>query len=302
MKKYSTKIIAFILVITFLPSCIKEDNRAEDEQVLLQQYLLNNNITVQPTASGLYYIETLAGTGPAVEAQDFLIIKYTAQLLSGVVFDTTDSLTAVRNGIWDLNALYGPFKFRFGRVSIAGVKEGLSFMRQGGKARLIFPSNIGFGQNAVGLVPGFSTLIYDIELLEVIKDPVAHENALLQNYLIANNITATPTASGLYYIETLTGTGARPQHGLRVVTRFTGRLVDGRVFVNVSGPNTFTFTFGVTNIIQGFQEGISLMNAGGKAIFILPSSLAYGLDGSADGKIAPYTTLIYEVELSEVIN
>lgn len=296
------KVIIFLLAILILPSCFKDDDGAEKEQQLLQQYLAANNITVQPTASGLYYIETEEGTGPVVEANDYLIIKYTAQLISGRIFDTTDSLTAVQNVIYNPNLLYGPYKFKLSKVSLVGVKEGLSLMKQGGKARLIIPSKIGFGSISVGDIPAYSTLIYDIELLEVIKDPVAHENALLLEYLTANSITATPRTSGLYYIETLEGTGAYPQQGKTCITSFTGKLVDGRVFANVTGANTYSFVFGVTSIIPGFVEGVSLMKAGGKAIFIIPSSIGYGEDGSSNGIIAPYTTLIYIIELKEVIN
>jgi FKBP-type peptidyl-prolyl cis-trans isomerase len=301
MKAFQIKrIFLLILVLSVLPSCLKDDDGWEKEQKLLKQYLTANNITVEPTASGLYYIEEVEGTGAAVELGDYLIIEYTARLLTGLIFDSTDSLTAVQNGFYIQGKLYGPLKFKLSYVSIIGVKEGLTYMKEGGKARLIIPSDIGFGPYSYGNIPAYSTLIYDIELLEVIKDPVAHEVALLENYLIENNITVAPTESGLYYLEIEAGEGNFPVQGNSCVVNYTGKLMDGRIFSKVLAPDTYSFTIGITQLIEGFQEGVYLMKPGGKAIFIIPSSIGYGTEGSQNGVIPPYSTLIFEVELTQV--
>ena len=289
-----------VFILTILPSCLKDDDGREKEQKLLQQYLLANNITVEPTASGLYYIEEVEGAGESVELDDYLIIEYTAQLLTGLIYDSTDSLTAVQNGFYSQGIIYGPLKFELSKVLLIGVKEGLTYMKEGGKARLIIPSDIGFGPTTIGPVPAYSTLIYDIELIEVIKDPVAHEAALLENYLIENDITIDPTASGLYYIEEVAGTGNFPEEGNICVVNYTGKLIDGRIFAKVLGTDTYSFTIGITEVIAGFQEGVYLMKPGGKATFIIPSEIAYGMEGSPNRVIPPYSTLIYEVELKQV--
>jgi FKBP-type peptidyl-prolyl cis-trans isomerase FkpA len=301
MKAFQIKrLVLLALILTILPACLKDDDGWEKEQKLLKQYLTANNITVEPKASGLYFLEELEGTGASVEPGDYLIIQYTARLLSGTIYDSTDSLTAVQNGFFNPGFVYGPLKFKLSNVTIIGVKEGLTYMKEGGKARLIIPSKIGFGPYSTNSIPAYSTLIYDIELIEVIKDPVAHEAALLENYLIENDITIDPTASGLYFIEELEGTGNFPVQGNTCVVNFTGRLIDGRIFAKVLGADTYSFTIGITEIIAGFQEGVYLMKPGGKAIFIIPSDIAYGPAGSQNGVIPPYSTLIYEVELKQV--
>lgn len=294
------KTLILALIFTVLPSCLKDDEGWEKEQRLLRQYIAANNITVQPTASGLYYLEIEEGDGLEVEVNDILIINYTAQLLDGYVFDTSDSTIARQKNIYSESVIYGPYKFKLNRVSISGVKEGLTYMKEGGKARLIIPSKLGFGPYSYGNIPAYSTLIYDIELLEVIKDPVAHEAALLNEYLAENNITVEPESSGLYYIETEEGSGEFPLTGKSCVVRFTGKFIDGRIFANYTGDNTYTFTYNVTQLIPGFVEGVGLMKAGGMATVIIPSSLAYGGDGSQNGVIPPYSTLIYEIELLQV--
>lgn len=299
MKAIQLKRVALlVLILTVIPSCLKDDDGWEKEQKLLKQYLAANNITVEPTASGLYYIEEVAGTGASVDPNDCLIIEYTARLLTGRIYDSTDSLTAVQNGFQKV--IYGPFKLKLSNVNVIGIKEGLTYMKEGGKARLIIPSNIGFGPYLYGDIPPYTTLIYDIELIEVIKDPVAHEAALLANYLIENDITIAPTASGLYYISEVVGTGNFPVQGNTCVVYFTGKLLDGRVFSKVLAPDSYTFTLGGTQVINGFQEGVYLMKPGGKATLIIPSKIAYGSDGSQNGVIPPYSTLIFEVELKQV--
>lgn len=125
------------------------------------------------------------------------------------------------------------------------------------------------------------------------------EMAILKKYIADNNITTEPTASGLYYIETLAGTGERARTGMTVSVYYKGYLLDGTVFdQNLDYETPFTFTLGYSNVIQGWHEGISYMKDGGKATLIIPSSLGYSYNSS--GLIPAYSTLIFEVELVNV--
>lgn len=125
------------------------------------------------------------------------------------------------------------------------------------------------------------------------------EEEALQQYLIDNNITTEPQASGLYYIETLAGTGNAPLNGQQVAVHYTGKLLDGSVFDSSIGKLPFTFPLGYGYVIAGWDEGIALMKKGGKATLIIPSSLGYGSSGSGS-TIPPYSTLVFDVELVEI--
>lgn len=120
------------------------------------------------------------------------------------------------------------------------------------------------------------------------------EQKILEQYIADNNITAKPTSSGLYYIETITGTGRQAKNGDGAVVNYTGKFLNGNIFES----GTFTFIVGGGNVIKGWDEGIALMNLGGKATLIIPSKLAYGSSGS--GPIPPYTTVIFDVELTDL--
>ena len=120
------------------------------------------------------------------------------------------------------------------------------------------------------------------------------ENAAIQAYLEENNITTEPQYSGLYYIETVAGTGASADGGDRVRVKYTGTFLDGEEF----DSGIYTFTLGTGGVIRGWDEGISYMNEGGKAILLIPSDLAYGVYGH--NSIPGYTPLLFDVELMDV--
>lgn len=126
------------------------------------------------------------------------------------------------------------------------------------------------------------------------KSKADKEMEELDAYLLENNITVKPTSSGIYYIETLKGSGPDAKGGDRVEVKYKGTFLDGEVFD--SGP--FSFTLGIGQVIPGWDEGINYMNEGGKAILIIPSSMAYGSLDHYD--IPGYSTLIFEVELLNI--
>lgn len=106
------------------------------------------------------------------------------------------------------------------------------------------------------------------------------------------------TASGLQYEVLKPGTGAKPKATDRVTVHYHGTLLDGSIFdssVNRGQPATF----GVTQVIQGWVEGLQLMPLGAKYKFFIPYDLGYGDQGAGDD-IGPYSTLVFEVELLKI--
>lgn len=108
------------------------------------------------TDSGLKYIDIQAGTGAAPAPGDTVAVHYTGWLADGgTKFDSS-----LDRG--------EPFQFALGQGQvIKGWDEGLSTMKVGGKRRLIIPPGLGYGANAQGSIPANSTLIFDVELVEV---------------------------------------------------------------------------------------------------------------------------------------
>jgi FKBP-type peptidyl-prolyl cis-trans isomerase FkpA/FKBP-type peptidyl-prolyl cis-trans isomerase FklB len=110
---------------------------------------------------------------------------------------------------------------------------------------------------------------------------------------------ATKTASGLVMVPIKAGTGAAPKASDKVKVHYHGTLADGSVFdssVQRGEPTTFP----LNGVIPCWTEGVQLMKVGGKAKLVCPSDLAYG-DRGAPPRIKPGATLVFEVELLEIV-
>ncbi|MDD4108580.1 MAG: FKBP-type peptidyl-prolyl cis-trans isomerase [Prolixibacteraceae bacterium] len=109
----------------------------------------------------------------------------------------------------------------------------------------------------------------------------------------------TVTGSGLQYEILKEGTGSKPTSEDQVRVHYHGTLLDGKVF-DSSVDRGEPVVFGVTQVIPGWTEALQLMSEGSKWKIYLPSELAYGERG-AGGDIGPNSTLIFEVELLEIV-
>ena len=142
-----------------------------------------------------------------------------------------------------------------------------------------------------------------MDKVKTMADFEEEEEVAIKEYVTENNITAEPTESGLYYIETVKGKGKKAEMGDSVRVHYTGKFLDGTVFdasVGNGKNEPLSFVLGVNPMIEGFVEGVSLMNKGGKATLILPFNIAYGMSHPMSA-IPPFTPLVFDVELVDVI-
>ena len=110
---------------------------------------------------------------------------------------------------------------------------------------------------------------------------------------------AARTASGLIITNLAPGGGAAPQLGDRVKAHYEGTLIDGTVF-DSSRQRGEPATFSVSGVIACWTEALQLMKVGGKSRLVCPASIAYG-DRGAPPRIKPGATLVFEVELLEIV-
>ena len=107
------------------------------------------------------------------------------------------------------------------------------------------------------------------------------------------------TASGLQYMVLTEGNGKSPKATDQVKCHYEGMLIDGTLFDSSLQRGT-PATFPLNRVIAGWTEGLQLMKEGSKFRFFIPFELGYGPQG-AGASIPPYSTLIFDVELIEVI-
>jgi len=148
MKKTILSIIVLIAVIFGVRYLLTLKPNNQDMQ---------NEETALEDTNKLTMIILAEGRGDIVLTQgDIAVVNYTGTLVDGTVFDSSIER--------------GPFEFPFGSGAvIQGWDIGLRDMKIGEKRRLIVPSSMAYGENGIGPIPPNSTLIFDVELLEIKK-------------------------------------------------------------------------------------------------------------------------------------
>jgi FKBP-type peptidyl-prolyl cis-trans isomerase len=147
------------LVLVTLAACDPSKKYRQEEEATIQNYLSQNsdkNFELKP--SGLYYREVQVGTGVMPVTNDTVYLKYSEKFLDGTVFNynlkdgATDTLIFPLNNGW----------------VIQGLDEGINYMRVGGSATFLLPSDLAFGTaGSYPYIPGYTPLLFEVQLLRV---------------------------------------------------------------------------------------------------------------------------------------
>ena len=147
----------------------KQENarmQSEKEKQEIDAYLAENKITAQPLESGLIIVEKVKGNGKKPQNGQKVKVNYTGKLLDGKVFDTSIEADAKAAGVYNPQRPYQAFEFTLGAGQvIRGWDEGIAQLSVGSKATLIIPSVIGYGPQDMGIIPPYSTLVFEVELV-----------------------------------------------------------------------------------------------------------------------------------------
>lgn len=286
-----------------------DKNKQDEEDTLIQQYLKENNLVIHPMASGLYFLPLKRGTGQRPDTGDMCRVLLTVKLLDGT------QLYSNMDGTYPLDVEFGK------GFDTKGFMEGLGMLRVGGRALLIVPSKIGVGNTGKNGVAPYTPVQYEIELariasVELVKEERKQRKAAeekenkrreldepsrIRQYVKENNITVTPSESGLYYIELRKGEGPLAQAGDSVWVHYKLYSIEGKLLESSYDANNepFRFPLGAGHVIKAWEEALLQMRKGGRANILTPSSLAYGKRKLRNG-IKPYSPLFYELELVDI--
>jgi len=143
-------------------------------------------------------------------------------------------------------------------------------------------------------------------------EQTAKDQAIIDEYLVNNNLEAEKTEEGIAVVTLEAGNGEYPQKGDRVKVDYVVRLLDGTLIDtsdeelakanNIYSPQRqggyvpYAFTLGNREVIQGWDLGIPKVDKGGKAKLLVPSQMAYGARNNG-GPIPPNSVLIFDIEV-----
>lgn len=181
------RLIAFaftVMVALSFTSCIDPEQTQEAifqrDKEAIENYIMINPFISAVKEYGLVndaiYIfwETSVSeeVNSSMLAGDTVTINYTGRLLDDTIFDSTDEQIARDNGVFNGNRSYEPLRFANGfGIFLSGFEFGISKMRAGEKATIIFPSSLGYAGDPPQNIPPNSPLIFEIELLSVKNGP-----------------------------------------------------------------------------------------------------------------------------------
>jgi len=228
------------------------------------------------TPSGLKLYDIKVGEGESAAETSIVKIDFTIWLEGAKVLDSS-----IMRG--------EPARFLLSSAPIKGLIEGVVTMKVGGKRKLVIPPDLAFGERGTRGVPPKATLIYELELLEVIASPVMGETP-------EDQYVTTP--SGLKYYDIKVGEGASPSKTSRVKVNYSGWLENGTLF-DSSTIGGEPLEISLNGVIAGWTEGISTMKVGGKRKLVIPPDLGYGKRETP--RIPANSTLIFEVELLKIV-
>lgn len=303
---YDVKLLNLISNDEYIAEKEKEkDILRQKEKEILAKYIQSQKITEAPLESGLYFIPLAKGYGRVADTGEMCQIYIKVSTLAGkILYDNFNK---------------EPMDVEFGKeFDTQGLMEGIGLLHQGEKAKLIVPSSIGVGETGWEGVAPFTTVIYEVQLLQIKSvEEVKQERAekkraefeakqLLKNaeqgkidkYVEENSLQEFLLPSGLYFIPILEGSGNYAKQGDDVKINYALYSIDGEE-IESSNKRAFEFQIGSNQVIKGWEEAIKKMKKGGRAKLVIPSKLAYGSMQMGE-KIEPYTPVVSELELLEI--
>ncbi|WP_231494688.1 FKBP-type peptidyl-prolyl cis-trans isomerase [Polaribacter sp. Hel_I_88] len=274
MKSYAYLFLSLIL----FTSCLNDDDTIElQTEADIIKYINDNNLNGIKTDSGLYYVINEEGTGNTPKDDSVVNIDYKISFLDG------SSLGQSESEIIEL------------RQIIPGLREGIKLFKQGGEGIILIPYELAYGLsgNNTGTIPGGKVLVFEIKVN--VADYLLENEAAILNYLDTNNLIATKTDSGLYYVVNNEGTGANPTSNSNVTVAYKGYFLDGTVFDESDADG---ISFNLNQVIPGWTEGITYFKEGGDGILLIPYNLGYGVYGN--NTIPRVSVLIFDVNLKSI--
>lgn len=230
--------------------------------------------------SGVVYEVLAAGEGEPPVAGKVCEVEFALFTTGGKLLDC--SVKQARN-----------VKEICGEAQLSFMNEILPLMKPDARWRVVVPAALAFGPRQMGPdLPGQSETVWEIHLARVI-DPLP-----LPEFRSPDPERSVKTPSGLVYEVLRPGTGKKCKRGDNVVVHYAGWLDDGKLF-DATYRRAEPSTIRLGAVIEGWNEGLPLMEEGAIYLFRIPANLGYGVGGRPP-MIPPSSVLTFHLELLRV--
>lgn len=248
------------------------------------------------TPGGVDFVVHKSGTGAQLKLGDTVLLNIVQSLNDSVLIESR-------------KVAGGPVPFIISKsVNKYDLMDGLAMLKEGDSATFSIPiDSLPEPRPPLGKKGDKLNITFIVVSKYAAAEQKAKDEKVIKEYMDKNKITAAPTAEGVYIAVKEEGTGAQPKEGDTVYVHYTGKLLDGTMF-DSSLDSTLRpgmkiepikFPIGRGYVIKGWDAGIAALKKGSKATLIIPSTLAYGLQGSPPA-IPGNAVLTFDVELVDV--
>ncbi|HEY8919195.1 MULTISPECIES: FKBP-type peptidyl-prolyl cis-trans isomerase [unclassified Chitinophaga] len=248
------------------------------------------------TPGGVEYTVHKSGSGAQLKLGDTVLMNITQRLNDSILAESRKLVGA-------------PVPVLISKsVNKYDLMEGLALLKEGDSATFIIPwDSLPEPRPPFGKKGDKLKVTFAVENKYSASTQTAKEEKEIKEYLDAHKLNATKNAEGVYVSVSQPGTGDMPKPGDTVFVHYTGKLLSGKTF-DSSLDSTLRpgmplepikFPIGQGFVIKGWDAGIGSLNKGSKATLVIPSSLAYGLQGSPPA-IPSNSVLVFDVQLVDV--
>ncbi|MGB1204276.1 MAG: FKBP-type peptidyl-prolyl cis-trans isomerase [Chitinophagales bacterium] len=248
------------------------------------------------TPSGLSYNIHTKNAGEKAKFGDFL----TLQMQYTTMNDST---------IFSSYNKPNPLSFKFQKTLFKGIlNQGLTQMAAGDSATFYVPADSLYSNRLPKFLKAGDKLKYTISLQKIQSQAeyqaernkakavrTAEDNKKIDAYLSGKSLKMETAASGLRYTIGTAGSGEKPRADQTVKMKYTTKLLDGTEVESSKGKAK---DMPLNRQVRGLREGLMMLKKGGKATFLIPSTLAYG--ERQRGQIPGNSVLVYDVEVTDI--
>ena len=246
--------------------------------------------------SGVKYADDTTGSGVQAKLGDLVSIHFTGWIIK----DSTDVFKDWSKDTSKTRYIFGSTKTRRdplkilldGQSFIKGSEDGIAGMKVGGTRTIILPAskpNMGTGMD---MIPPHPSLKMQVRLISA-------KQTIAAKAWVVDTTKLQTTKDGLRYLIVQEGAGPKVSEGNIVTVNYSGYLLNGDKFdSSVEREEPFTFKVGLHSVLEGWEEGVKLLNKGAKAKLIVPPALAFG--PRPVGKIPPNSVIVFDIEILDI--